>query len=73
MLRSTMISNDTQTNGLSGFLRLKEVLKIIPVGRSTWLAGVKSGKYPQPYKLSERCTAWKAEDVYKLIEEITNE
>lgn len=43
---------------------------LIPVGRSTWLAGVKSGRYPSPIKLSPRCTAWCAEDIYKLIEQL---
>lgn len=51
-----------------GFLRLPEVLAIFPVSRSAFWAGVKSGKYPKPIKLSDRCTAWKIEDVYDLVE-----
>ena len=50
-----------------GLLRLREVLKIIPVGRSTWLAGVKEGKFPAPVKISSRCTAWKVEDIEEFI------
>lgn len=41
----------------TGFLRIKDVLKFIPVGKSTWWAGVKEGKYPQPVKLAPRVTA----------------
>ena len=41
---------------------------LIPVCRSTWLAGVKSGRFPKPIKLSERVTAWRAEEVFALIE-----
>lgn len=55
----------------TGFIRLPQVLSVFPVGRSTWWAGVKSGKYPQPVKISPRCTAWKAEDIRALIENQT--
>ena len=47
--------------------RLSEVLKLFPVSKSTWWAGVKSGRYPQPVKLSERVTAWKKSDIDRLI------
>jgi predicted DNA-binding transcriptional regulator AlpA len=55
----------------TGFVRLPQVLSLFPVGRSTWWAGVKSGKYPSPVKISPRCTAWKAEDIRALIENQT--
>ncbi len=51
----------------TGFVRLPQILSHIPVGRSTWLAGVKSGKYPAPHKLGPNITAWKAEDIHALI------
>ncbi|MDB5478404.1 MAG: AlpA family phage regulatory protein [Alphaproteobacteria bacterium] len=51
----------------TGFLRLPEVLKIFPVSKSTWWAGVKSGIYPRPVKLSVNITAWKAEDIGALV------
>ena len=40
---------------------------LIPIGRTTFLNGVKSGKYPKPVKLGERTTAWKVEDIRALI------
>jgi prophage regulatory protein len=43
---------------------------LIPVCRSSFLAGVKTGKYPQPIKLGERTTAWKVEDIRSLIEKL---
>lgn len=55
----------------AGFLRLKQILGPrgpIPVSRSTWWAGVRSGRYPQPIKLGKRITAWRTEDIRKLIE-----
>ena len=41
---------------------------LIPVGKSTWWAGVKSGRYPQPVKtLGRRITCWRVEDIRALI------
>ncbi len=54
-----------------GFLRLPQVLALFPVSRSAFWAGVKTGKYPQPVKLSPRCTAWKIEDIRALLENIS--
>lgn len=59
-----------------GLLRLWQILgnrrkgipPIIPVSKSTWWAGVKTGKYPKPVKLSARCTCWHVDDIRKLIE-----
>ena len=51
-----------------GFLRLPSILKLYPVSRSSWWAGVKSGRYPKPVKLSEHITAWRVEDIKALIE-----
>lgn len=53
----------------TGFLRLSQILQLIPIGRSTWWAGVKSGKYPKPIKLGAKTTVWKAEDIKLLIED----
>jgi prophage regulatory protein len=61
-----------------GFLRLVQIIgckkrgikPIMPVGRSTWLAGVKSGRFPAPVKLSERTVAWRVEDIRALIEKL---
>ncbi|NCA28943.1 MAG: AlpA family phage regulatory protein, partial [Proteobacteria bacterium] len=47
----------------TGFLRLPAILQIFPIGKSTWWAGVKNGKYPKPIKLSKRTTAWRVEDI----------
>jgi prophage regulatory protein len=55
----------------AGFVRLSSILAPngpIPVSRSTWWAGVKDGRYPQPVKLGLRITAWRVEDIRNLIE-----
>ncbi len=53
-----------------GYLRLKDILAPagpIPISRSTWWAGVKSGRFPQPRKLGPRITVWLADDIRKLL------
>lgn len=47
--------------------RRRRVPPIIPISKSSWWAGIKTGKYPKPVKLSARCTCWHAEDIRKLI------
>lgn len=50
-------------------LRIKEVLALIPVSKSTWWAGVKSGRYPKPIRhLGPRITAWKESDIKAVID-----
>ena len=40
----------------------------IPVSKSTWWLGVKTGRFPKPVKLGPRITGWHAEDIRTLIE-----
>ena len=62
----------------TGFLRLNQIIgnpkaeppipAVIPVSKSTWWEGVKSGRYPKPVKsLGLRITAWRVEDIRALI------
>lgn len=53
---------------VSGFIRLPEVLSLIPVSKSTFWAGVKNGRYPKPVKISPRCTAWRVKDILAFIQ-----
>lgn len=64
----------------TGYLRLKQILgdasanppipAVIPVSKSTWWAGVKSGRYPAGVKLSARVTAWRVEAIRTLIAKV---
>ena len=64
----------------TGFLRLHQIIgdqkaeppvtPIIPVSKSTWWVGVKTGRYPKPVKLGPRVTAWRVEDIRALIESV---
>lgn len=51
----------------AGYIRLPAVLKVYPVSKSTWWAGIKAGKYPAGVKLSERITAWDVKDIRNLL------
>ena len=53
----------------TGYLRLPEVLRVIPVSKSTWWLGISKGKYPRGVKLSERITAWHVDDIRRCIAE----
>ena len=55
----------------TGLVRVKQILAPIgpiPVSKSTWWAGVKEGRFPQPIKLSPRTTVWRVEDIRALYE-----
>lgn len=54
-----------------GFLRLKQVLQLIPFGRTRWYEGVLSGEFPAPVKYG-RCSLYRARDIAELITRIEN-
>jgi len=51
----------------TGFIRLKAVLQHIPIGKSSWWAGVAEGRFPRSYKIGPRTTVWKVEDIRSFI------
>lgn len=54
----------------TGFVRLPQILALIPISRASWWEGVRTGKYPPSVKLGPRTTAWRVEDIRKLIEQL---
>ena len=62
----------------TGYLRIPQIIgdpnadppipAIIPVGKSTWWDGVKSGRFPKSVKLGPRTTACRVEDIRAWIE-----
>ena len=65
----------------TGFLRLyqilgdvkKDVPPLIPVKKSCWWEGVRSGRFPKPIRLSSRCTVWSVESIRAFIEQAKRE
>ncbi|MES2717825.1 MAG: AlpA family phage regulatory protein [Pseudomonadota bacterium] len=54
-----------------GFLRLEDVLTLIPVSRATWYAGVKDGDYPASVQIGKRAVAWRTQDIKALIDRLS--
>lgn len=54
---------------IEGYVRLAELIKIVPFASSTVWRKVKEGTFPKPVKLSDRITAWRKEDIRLWIEE----
>jgi predicted DNA-binding transcriptional regulator AlpA len=52
----------------NSYLRLRQVLALIPICKSAWWQGCKSGRFPKPVKLGPRTTAWRAADIAALLE-----
>lgn len=64
-----METNNTQPHAI-GFLRLPDVLRLVPVSKSTWWAGIKAGRYPAPVRISSNAVAWKVSDIRELCERL---
>jgi prophage regulatory protein len=62
----------------TGFLRLHQIIgnakasppipALIPVSKSTWWAGTRTGRYPKPVKIGARAVGWRVEDIRAMIE-----
>jgi predicted DNA-binding transcriptional regulator AlpA len=61
----------------TGFLRLPQIIgdskrgipPLIPISKSTWWVGCRTGRFPKPIRLSSKCTVWRVEDIRALIEQ----
>lgn len=66
----------SQVNQEKVFLRIKDIVKpdgMLPISRTTWLEGVRTGKFPAPIKhhlFGDRITLWDMQDIKELIEKI---
>jgi prophage regulatory protein len=70
-MRSPASSRTSAAFPATGLVRLSSILAPagpIPISRSAWWAGVRTGRYPKAIKLGPRTTAWRAEDIHKLID-----
>ncbi len=73
---------DEQVNKRRGLeddalLRLYQILgskkrgvpPLVPVSRSLWYQGMKTGRFPQPaVRFGHRCVCWRSSDIRALIE-----
>lgn len=71
--------DELQVKGLDGksseyqdyperLLRLKDVLKVLNISKSTFWAGIKSGRYPAPtYVLGPKIPTWRQSAILHLV------
>jgi len=57
----------------TGFMRLPDVLTVIPVGKTTWYKWIKEDKAPKGTQLAPKIIAWKVRDIKILIEVLEQE
>lgn len=67
----------------TGFLNLRQIIgnpkanpptpALIPVGKTTWWEGVKTGRFPKPVKLGPKTTVWRVEEIRALIDRLGNQ
>tara|TARA_B110000305_G_C19063705_1_gene458304 strand:- start:40 stop:270 length:231 start_codon:yes stop_codon:yes gene_type:complete len=63
-------------------LRLKQIIgdlkaeppipPILPISKSNWWEGVKSGRYPKAIKIGANTTVWREDEVRALVEKLCN-
>lgn len=54
----------------NAFLRLPQVLSLVPYGKSAWYAKVQAGEMPKPVALGARARAWRVGDIRKVLERL---
>ena len=67
----------------AGLARLEQVIgdpkadppirPVIPVSKSTWWAGVRSGQFPPAIKVTKGVSAWRWEDIHRLLQSLRPE
>ena len=64
------------------FLRLKQIIgdpkaeppiqPILPISKSSWWDGVKSGRFPKAIKIGANTTVWRENEVRSLVDELAD-
>lgn len=52
------------------YLRLPQILERLPISKSAWWVGCRTGKYPKPIKLGPKTTVWKASEINAFLEKL---
>jgi len=56
-----------------GYMRMRDILKLFPVSESTWLLGVKAGRYPQKLRLTKKTVVWRRKDIEDLLRRVPSD
>tara|TARA_B100000989_G_scaffold239421_1_gene186303 strand:+ start:95 stop:316 length:222 start_codon:yes stop_codon:yes gene_type:complete len=64
------------------FLRLKQIIgdpkaeppiqPILPISKSSWWDGVKSGRFPKAVKIGANTTVWREDEIRSLVDELAD-
>ena len=64
------------------FLRLKQIIgdskaeppiqPILPISKSSWWDGVKSGRFPKAIKIGANTTVWREDEIRSLVDELAD-
>lgn len=54
----------------TGFLRIGDILRFIPIKAPTWWKWVRTGKAPKGIKFGPNITVWRAEDIREFIKRL---
>lgn len=65
-----MRHNQTTNHDIDGYLRLRDVLKLVPVSRATWWAGIRDGRFPAGSKLGPKIRVWRKSEIVELLDRI---
>jgi len=52
-------------------MRARQVLRVLPISKSTWWAGVAKGRFPRPVKIGPKISAWRRRDILALLEQLS--
>ncbi len=65
--------SSTLTMSAVNLYRLPQVLKRIPVSRSSWFAGIHTGRFPRGYNIGPRTTVWKSDEIDQVVAALSHE
>ena len=52
---------------MTKYLRIKEVVEKLSVGKSTIYAWIKQGRFPEPIRITQYCAVWKDADIDEWV------
>jgi predicted DNA-binding transcriptional regulator AlpA len=55
----------------TGLVRAKQIHRFFGIGLSTWWLWVKEGRAPKGVRLGSRTTAWRAEYIRSLLDQLS--
>lgn len=68
--KSSMSKSDKPIRRGEYLIRINDVLKRIPVSRSSFYAGIRAGHYPQPVRVGKRTVAWREPEIDQMIADL---